>query len=57
MGQNHEEQMRRTVAMLICLDLVNVAVRSLGTVNTADQSKIGPIVFDEVVRAAEAKKN
>lgn len=56
MGQNIEQQTRKALAYVICLDLVKGALSNIGSVNSADGSKTASIVFDEVSKAAETQK-
>lgn len=48
---NYESISRQALVLAICHDLVMASIKSIGSVNTADDSKLNIVVRDELFKA------
>lgn len=48
---NYETVSRQALVLAICHDLIMAAIKSVGSVNTTDDSKLNIVVRDELFKA------
>lgn len=51
MEQNYERKMRQTLVRAVLFDIILASIKSVGSINTADEKKLNLVVHEELNKA------